>query len=174
MLDAYQQPLEQLQPIVARLSETTSPAEVDAMVALLDTLPNIAYKLDRDVLPVLDTLGTVAPDLRDLLDVSKQLNVMLSAIPGLGRIKKQIDERQEQDDAYRGGRGAAERTGSVWLTTPTDPPRTGACKKFDPSAPIPAGRGLASTHGGLRRSRRRGPRARGPATSVARRRRACR
>jgi ABC-type transporter Mla subunit MlaD len=101
LLDAYQQPLEQLQPIVARLSETTSPAEVDAMVALLDTLPNIAYKLDRDVLPVLDTLGTVAPDLRDLLDVSKQLNVMLSAIPGLGRIKKQIDERQEQDDAYR-------------------------------------------------------------------------
>jgi hypothetical protein len=86
---------------VARLSETTSPAEVDAMVALLDTLPNIAHKLDRDVLPVLDTLGTVAPDLRDLLDVSKQLNVMLGAIPGLGRIKKQIDERQEQDDAYR-------------------------------------------------------------------------
>jgi hypothetical protein len=101
LLDAYQQPLEQLQPIVARLSETTSPAEVDAMVALLDTLPDVAHKLDRDVLPILDTLGTVAPDLRDLLDVSKQLNVMLGAIPGLGRIKKQIDERQEQDDAYR-------------------------------------------------------------------------
>jgi len=101
LLDAYQPPLEKLQPIIARLSETTSPAEVDAMVALMDTLPDVAHKLDHDVLPVLDTLGTVAPDLRDLLDVSRQLNVMLGAIPGLGRMKKQIDERQERDDSYR-------------------------------------------------------------------------
>ena len=114
LLDAYQPPLEKLQPIIARLSETTSPAEVDAMVALMDTLPDVAHKLDHDVLPVLDTLGTVAPDLRDLLDVSRQLNVMLGAIPGLGRMKKQIDERQERDDSYRADEeppGAPDRAG---------------------------------------------------------------
>jgi uncharacterized protein YoxC len=103
LLDAYQQPLEKLQPVVARLSETTSSAEVDAMVELIDTLPDVAHKLDRDVLPVLDTLGTVAPDLRDLLDASKQLNVMLGAIPGLGRIKRQIEEQQEREDEDRAG-----------------------------------------------------------------------
>ena len=88
------------------------------MVALIDTLPDIAHKLDRDILPVLDTLGTVAPDLRDLLDVSRQLNVMLSAIPGLGRIRKQIEERAGAGRRISRGRGAAERTGSVRLTTP--------------------------------------------------------
>jgi hypothetical protein len=103
LLDAYQQPLEKLQPIVARLSETTSLAEVDAMVELIDTLPDVAHKLDRDILPVLDTLGTVAPDLRDLLDASRQLNVMLSAIPGLGRIRKQLEEEQERENEYRAG-----------------------------------------------------------------------
>ena len=103
LLDAYQQPLEQLQPIVVRLTDTTSSAEVDAMVELINTLPDIAHKLDRDVLPVLDTLGTVAPDLRDLLDVSKQLNEMLGAIPGLGRLKKQIEAQQEREDEYRAG-----------------------------------------------------------------------
>jgi hypothetical protein len=103
LLDAYQQPLEKLQPIVARLSETTSLAEVDAMVELIDTLPDVAHKLDRDILPVLDTLGTVAPDLRDLLDASRQLNEMLGAIPGLGRIRKQFEEQQERDNEYRAG-----------------------------------------------------------------------
>ena len=100
------------------------------MVALLDTLPNVAQKLDRDVLPVLDTLGTVAPDLRDLLDVSKQLNVMLSC-HSRSRTDQEADRRAAgAGRRVSGGRGAAERTGSVWLTTPTDSPRTGASRNL--------------------------------------------
>ncbi len=103
LLDAYQPALDKLQPIVARLAETTSPTETDAMVALIDTLPGIVRKLDNDILPILDTLGTVAPDLRDLLDASKELNEMLGALPGLGRIRKRVEEQQRQEDEYRAG-----------------------------------------------------------------------
>lgn len=101
LLDAYQPALDKLQPIVARLADTTSPTETDAMVALIDTLPGIVRKLDSDILPILDTLGTVAPDLRDLLDASKELNEMLGALPGLGRIRKRVEEQQRQEDEYR-------------------------------------------------------------------------
>jgi hypothetical protein len=101
LLDAYQPALERLQPIVVRMAETTSPDEIDAIVTLLDTLPEIVRKLDSDILPILDTLGTVAPDLRDLLDVSKQLNEMLGAVPGLGRIKQRVEEQQAHEDDYR-------------------------------------------------------------------------
>jgi hypothetical protein len=101
LLDAYQPALDQLQPIVARVAETTSPTETDAMVALIDTLPGIVRKLDSDILPILDTLGTVAPDLRDLLDASKELNEMLGALPGLGRIRKRVEEQQRKEDEYR-------------------------------------------------------------------------
>ena len=46
------------------------------------------------MLPVMTTLGTVAPDLHDLLDVSRELNEMLGKLPGLGRIKRRVEEEQ--------------------------------------------------------------------------------
>ena len=55
------------------------------------------------MLPVLATLGTVAPDLHDLLTVSRELNDMLAKIPGMGRLKRRIDEEEGEDgtDACR-------------------------------------------------------------------------
>lgn len=101
ILATYEPILQTLQPSIARLARTTSPQEIDAVIALIDMLPAIAGKLDRDILPVLDTLATVAPDLRDLLDVSKELNELIGAVPGLGRVKKRIEERQQEQDDYR-------------------------------------------------------------------------
>jgi hypothetical protein len=101
LLDRYQPMLEKLQPMLSRLASTTSPTEIDAVVKLIDMLPDMADKLQKDIVPILDTLGTVAPDLRDLLDVSKEFNEMLGAVPGLGRVKKKIEERQELEDNYR-------------------------------------------------------------------------
>ena len=89
--------LTRLQPTLERLAETTDPREVDAMVALIDQLPLLAAKLETDVIPVLNTLTSVAPDLHDLLDVSRELNEMLAKLPGMGRLKKKVDEEQALD-----------------------------------------------------------------------------
>jgi ABC-type transporter Mla subunit MlaD len=89
--------LTQLQPTLERLAETTEPHEVDALVALVDQLPLLAAKLETDVIPVLNTLTSVAPDLHDLLDVSRELNEMLAKLPGMGIIKKRVDEEQDLD-----------------------------------------------------------------------------
>ena len=43
----------------------------------------------------MDSLSSVAPDLHDLLDVSKELNEMLGQIPGISRMKRRIDKEQE-------------------------------------------------------------------------------
>jgi hypothetical protein len=98
LLDATEPSLVKLQPTLERLAETTDPHEVDAMVALVDQLPVIASKMETDVIPVMETLSTVAPDLHDLLEVSRELNEMLAGLPGLGRIKKRIDEEQAEED----------------------------------------------------------------------------
>jgi len=89
--------LTRLQPTLERLAETTEPHEVDAMVALVDQLPVLAAKLETDVIPILHTLTSVAPDLHDLLDVSRELNEMLAKLPGMGRLKKRVDEEQDLD-----------------------------------------------------------------------------
>lgn len=97
-LEQFEPTLLRLQPILERLAETTDPDEVAAIIAMLDMLPVLVDKLRDDIVPILDTFGTVAPDLRDLLDVSKELNEMLGAIPGLGRVKRKIEEQQDEDD----------------------------------------------------------------------------
>lgn len=97
LLDRFEPSLTGLQPIVERLAETTDTREVDAMVELIDNLPRIAAKMETDIMPVLDSLSSVAPDLHDLLDVSRELNGMLGQIPGLGRMKKRIDAEQESE-----------------------------------------------------------------------------
>ena len=94
LLDATEPSLTRLQPTLERLAETTDPAEVDALVTLVDHLPMLAVKMETDVVPVLESLSSVAPDLHDLLDVSRELNDMLAAVPGLGRMKRRIDEEQ--------------------------------------------------------------------------------
>lgn len=98
-LDALEPSLTKLQPTLERLADTTDPDEVAALVRMVDRLPEISERIERDVLPIMGTLGTVAPDLNDLLAVSRELNDMLAKIPGIGRIKKRIDEEQGEDDS---------------------------------------------------------------------------
>ena len=98
LIGALEPSLTTLQPTLERLAETTHPREVDALVGLIDHLPQLADQVERDLLPVMRTLGTVAPDLHDLLDVSRELNGMLGKLPGMGRIKRRVDEQQDLDD----------------------------------------------------------------------------
>lgn len=97
LLDSLEPSLTALQPTLERLAETTDPREVDALVSLVDQLPQLTDQVERDVLPVLTTLGSVAPDLHDLLDVSRELNEMLAKLPGLGRIKRRVEAQQAAD-----------------------------------------------------------------------------
>jgi hypothetical protein len=97
LLDALEPSLVKLQPTLDTLAETTHPEEVAALVQLIDHLPELTARVERDVLPVMATLGTVAPDIHDLLEVSRELNDMLAKLPGMGRIKRRIDEQQGED-----------------------------------------------------------------------------
>ena len=92
LLDALEPSLTKLQPTLETLADTTHPDEVAALVRLVDHLPALTDQVERDVLPVLTTLGSVAPDLHDLLNVSRELNEILGKIPGIGRLKRRVEE----------------------------------------------------------------------------------
>jgi ABC-type transporter Mla subunit MlaD len=92
LLDAIEPSLTKLQPTLKTLADTTHPDEVAALVRLVDHLPALTDQVERDVLPVLTTLGSVAPDLHELLNVSRELNEILGKIPGIGRLKRRVEE----------------------------------------------------------------------------------
>lgn len=97
LLDSFAPSLERLQPTIERLAETTHPDEVDAMVKLIDQLPDLVERLESDILPMLVTLRTVGPDVHDLLDITRELNQMLGKLPGMSRVKRRVEEQKEQD-----------------------------------------------------------------------------
>lgn len=99
LVDGLEPSLTKLQPTLRVLADTTHPDEVAALVTLVDHLPALTDQVERDLLPVLKTLESVAPDLHDLLNVSRELNEILGKIPGVGRIKRRIEEEDDEIDA---------------------------------------------------------------------------
>lgn len=106
LLDSLEPSLVKLQPTLQTLADTTHPEEVSALVGLVDHLPALTQQVERDLLPVLTTLGSVAPDLHELLNASRELNEILGKIPGVGRLKRRAEEEVEEEDE---GLGASAR-----------------------------------------------------------------
>ncbi len=97
LLEQLEPSLRGLQPSLARLAASTDGHEVDAIVGFVDNLPRLLQRFEGDVLPVLTTLRSVSPDIHDLLDVSRELNELLVKVPGMGRIKKKVEEEQAEE-----------------------------------------------------------------------------
>lgn len=97
LLDLTEPSLAKLQPTLDRLAETTHPEEVDALVTLVDHLPLLAEQMQNEIVPIMESMGSVGPDIHDLLDLTRELNEMLGSVPGLGRIKRRIDEEQARE-----------------------------------------------------------------------------
>ncbi|WP_375489862.1 hypothetical protein [uncultured Jatrophihabitans sp.] len=91
IFDVYEPVLHGASGTAAHASERFGPSQVDALVAYLDFLPMLE-EIDKQLVPMMGTLGTVAPDLAQLLAVSRGLNEMLGSLPGLGRAKRRVDE----------------------------------------------------------------------------------
>lgn len=87
--------LQALEPVLVRLGETTEPDEVAAAVGMIDKLPALETALREDVMPLLRRLDSVAPDMHEMLEVTRELSELVMNLPGMGRIKKKVDEQQD-------------------------------------------------------------------------------
>ena len=97
LLDAFEPSLLKLQPTIEKLGRHHPPARGrGAGRAGQPPAPAGGPHGDRRDADA-GLAGTVAPDLHDLLAVSRELNDMLAKVPGLGRIKRRIDEQQGED-----------------------------------------------------------------------------
>ncbi|EFQ82810.1 hypothetical protein HMPREF0063_12019 [Aeromicrobium marinum DSM 15272] len=96
LLDSFAPSLQRLQPTLDRLAETTHPDEVTALVDLIDHLPMLVARLETDIVPILENLGTVGPDIHDLLDTVQGLGEMLAKVPGLARMRQRGADAEDQ------------------------------------------------------------------------------
>jgi hypothetical protein len=73
--------------------------EVQALITLVDRLPTLVQHLDDDVLPVLASLGNVAPDVHDLRDTVQDLRQVVKGFPGSRLFRRRGAEEIAQEEA---------------------------------------------------------------------------
>jgi len=96
LLALYEDSVRALAPTVATFAASIEPAEVQAMVQLVDRLPTLLKHLDEDLFPILATLDRVAPDLHQLLEIAQDLQVALGGLPGMGWLRKRAEKEEEE------------------------------------------------------------------------------
>lgn len=94
LLGLFQPALVKLAPITDVVAEQVTVDDAEAFTELIRSAPQLVEKLSNDVVPVLDSLDTVGSDLREVMDTTQQMDEMLGAVPGLGRVKKRIERQQ--------------------------------------------------------------------------------
>jgi ABC-type transporter Mla subunit MlaD len=92
LLQQWEPPLRSLLPSVRRFSEALSPGEVDAAIGMVDRLPQILEHLEDDVLPMLQQLDRVGPDLHAILEIVEDLRKVVTGLPGVGLLRRNSDD----------------------------------------------------------------------------------
>jgi archaellum component FlaC len=99
LVGEYEPALTTLAPSVRRLATTLDPAEVEALVTLIDRLPRLVTHLDEDILPVLESLGNVGTDVHDLVDTVQDLRQVVKGFPGSRLFRRRGAEEIAEEEA---------------------------------------------------------------------------
>jgi hypothetical protein len=70
---------------------------VTAAIRLVDELPRLRGHLTTDVLPLLGTLERVGPDVHALLEVTRDLKLAVTGIPGFRMLRRRGEDRSDPD-----------------------------------------------------------------------------
>jgi hypothetical protein len=75
---------------------------VEALIGLIDQLPRLLTHLDEDILPILETLGTVGTDVHDLVDTVQDMRQVVKGFPGSRLFRRRGAEEIAEDEAREG------------------------------------------------------------------------
>lgn len=98
---AYAGPLGELAPDAAKLvpalrrvASTVSEQEVDAVVGLIDQLPQLLETLRGDVLPLLHRIG---PDVHETMEIVDDVRHIINGLPGARLFRRRGEEAAEEE-----------------------------------------------------------------------------
>ncbi|MGN7227868.1 methyl-accepting chemotaxis protein [Dietzia maris] len=86
-----------LEPIADDVLESVDPDEVKAVIQFIDHLPALGDTLENDVMPVLASLDTVAPEVHQILEVAQQCLEAVAGIPGFQLLRRRGGDNGKAD-----------------------------------------------------------------------------
>ncbi len=81
-----------LEPIADEILESVEPEEIRAVVRFIDHLPALGDSLENDVMPVIASLDTVAPEVHQILEVAQHCLEAVKGIPGFQLLRRRGGE----------------------------------------------------------------------------------
>lgn len=99
ILAIYQPLAQRAAPLAKRFVEELTEEEVHAAIKLIDQLPEITERVERDILPVLTTLENVGPDVHELVDVLKEVRQAIHGVPGFRFFRRRGEEAEAEEQA---------------------------------------------------------------------------
>jgi ABC-type transporter Mla subunit MlaD len=91
-LTTWEAPLRTLAPAAQRFADGLDEAEVTAAITLVDRMPTLLDHVENDVLPMLQNLDRVGPDLHEVLEVVQDLRRVVTGLPGIGLLRRRGEE----------------------------------------------------------------------------------
>lgn len=83
-------------PIATRVVKSTDLEEVEAVVGMINHLPQLLEHLESDIMPLLGKLDRVGPDVHDILDGVQGITTALSGIPGVSLLMRRGDRLKDK------------------------------------------------------------------------------
>jgi len=87
-----------LAPMADQLAATVDAGDVAAVFRLIRSTPDVLEQVRTEVLPVLNSLDTVAPNLEEVVTVSAELSEMVGSVPGMGKVRKRLEKEHRHID----------------------------------------------------------------------------
>ncbi|WP_308126347.1 ribulose 1,5-bisphosphate carboxylase large subunit [Rhodococcoides corynebacterioides] len=81
-------------PLGRRFVDNFSEQELDASIRMVDQLPELMERMEA-IMPILATMDTVAPEIHQLLEVTKDVRKAVIGIPGFKFFRNRGEEKLE-------------------------------------------------------------------------------
>jgi ABC-type transporter Mla subunit MlaD len=105
LLDIFTPIVERGAPLLRHFVDEFSVQELQALIRLVDQVPQFTEHMETDIMPVLCKLDQVGPDVHELLDVLKDVRLAIHGLPGFALFRRRGADREDELDEDRDSAG---------------------------------------------------------------------
>jgi hypothetical protein len=96
LVEIFQPIVERGAPLLQHFVEEFSVQELQALIRLIDHVPQFTEHMESDIMPVLAKLDQVGPDVHELLDVLKDVRLAIQGVPGFALFRRRGADKEDE------------------------------------------------------------------------------
>ena len=96
LLEVFQPMTERGAPLLQHFIDEFSVEELQALIKLVDQVPQFTEHMETDIMPILATLDRVGPDMHELLEVLKDVRLAIQGVPGLSLFRRRGADLEDE------------------------------------------------------------------------------